>query len=55
MSLNLTFGAQDVRVLEDETVFSGYFSVRRLTLRHRCFAGGWSETQVREVFVGVVG
>jgi ADP-ribose pyrophosphatase len=50
VSLQLTFGAQDVRVLEDQTVFSGYFAVRRLTLQHRVFAGGWSQPFVREVF-----
>ena len=46
----LRFGAQDVRVLKEETAWSGYFSIRRLTLQYRCFAGGWSEPQVREVF-----
>jgi ADP-ribose pyrophosphatase len=50
MGPQLRFGAQDVRVLEEETAWSGYFSVRRLTLQYRCFAGGWSEPQVREVF-----
>jgi ADP-ribose pyrophosphatase len=50
MSLQLTFGAQDVRVLDNQKVFSGYFAVRRLTLQHRQFAGGWSEAIVREVF-----
>ncbi len=46
----LTFGAQDVRILHDEKVFSGHFSVRRLTLQHRCFGGGWSRPLVRELF-----
>ena len=50
MSLELTFGAQDVRILEDEAAFTGYFSVRRLTLQHRRFDGGWSGPLVREVF-----
>ena len=50
MGPKLTFGAQDVRILERETVFAGYFSVRRLTLQHRCFGGGWSAPMVREVF-----
>lgn len=50
MSLELTFGAQDVRILEDVAAFSGHFSVRRLTLQHRCFGGGWSKPLVREVF-----
>ena len=50
MAPSLRFGAQDVRVLEDEHVYSGHFSIRRLTLQHRRFAGGWSEPIMREVF-----
>ncbi|MEZ5572008.1 MAG: NUDIX domain-containing protein [Halioglobus sp.] len=50
MSPELTFGSQDVRVLENDIVFSGHFSMRRLTLQHRRFAGGWSQPIVREVF-----
>lgn len=50
MSLELKFGAQDVRVLDEQAVWSGHFSMRRLTLQHRRFAGGWSDPVVREVF-----
>lgn len=50
MSLVLKFGAQDVRVLDDQTVWSGHFRMRRLTVRHRQFAGGWSAPITREVF-----
>ncbi|RLA45429.1 MAG: ADP-ribose diphosphatase [Gammaproteobacteria bacterium] len=50
MILQLKFGAQDVRVLDEETAWSGHFAVRKLTLQHRRFAGGWSEPLVREVF-----
>ncbi len=50
MPLELTFGAQDVRVLEEQTAWSGHFAVRKLTLQHRRFAGGWSAPLVREVF-----
>ncbi|HEY6131248.1 MAG TPA: NUDIX domain-containing protein [Halioglobus sp.] len=46
----MKYRAQDVRVLDDQTVWSGYFSMRRLTLQHRRFAGGWSDPVVREVF-----
>jgi ADP-ribose pyrophosphatase len=49
-SFELQFGAQDVRVLEDQAVWSGHFSMRRLTLQHRRFAGGWSDPVVREIF-----
>jgi ADP-ribose pyrophosphatase len=50
MPLELKFGAQDVRVLQEQIAWSGHFAVRKLTLQHRCFAGGWSEPLVREVF-----
>ncbi|NND69190.1 MAG: NUDIX domain-containing protein [Halioglobus sp.] len=46
----LRFGAQDVKILEDERAYDGHFKVRRLTLTHKRFAGGWSEPVLREVF-----
>lgn len=49
-AFKLTFGAEDVRLLKEEAVFSGHFSVRRVTLEHRLFAGGWSGPLVREIF-----
>ena len=50
MPPELTFGAQDVRVLNEETAYQGYFSIRRLTLQYKAFDGGWVEPQVREIF-----
>jgi ADP-ribose pyrophosphatase len=50
MALELQFTARDVRLLDDQTVWSGYYSMRRITLQHRRFAGGWSDPIVREVF-----
>jgi len=50
MAVELKFGAQDVRVLERQSAWSGHFAVSRLTLQHRRFAGGWSEPLVREIF-----
>ncbi len=50
MSHELRFGAQDVRILQCEIAYQGHFTLRRLTLQHRCFAGGWSEPLVRELF-----
>lgn len=49
-AFKLTFGAEDVRLLKEEAVFSGHFSVHRVTLEHRLFAGGWSGPLVREIF-----
>jgi ADP-ribose pyrophosphatase len=50
VSVKLRFGSQDVRVLEEQSVWSGHFAVRRLTLQHKRFAGGWSAPVLREVF-----
>jgi ADP-ribose pyrophosphatase len=50
MSFELKFGAQDVRLLDEQTVWSGHYAMRRLTLQHRRFAGDWSDPLVREVF-----
>jgi ADP-ribose pyrophosphatase len=50
MPHELKFGAQDVRVLDDQTVWSGHYTMRKLTLQHRCFAGAWSDPLVRELF-----
>ncbi len=50
MALELRFGAQDVRVLKSEVAYDGHFELRKLTLQHRCFAGGWSQPLVRELF-----
>jgi ADP-ribose pyrophosphatase len=49
-AMQLSFGAQDVRLREDSQAHSGYFSVRRLVLSHRLFAGGWSDPLTRELF-----
>ncbi|HSO41318.1 MAG TPA: NUDIX domain-containing protein [Rhodospirillales bacterium] len=43
-------GEDDVEIESRETVFSGYFRVDQYRLRHRLFAGGWSDSAGREVF-----
>ncbi len=50
MPFELSFGAQDVRVLEDQLAWSGHYAMRRLTLQYRSFTGGWNEPVQREVF-----
>lgn len=46
----MTFSRADVELLEQKTVFRGYFRIDRYRLRHRLFAGGWSGEVVREIF-----
>lgn len=49
----------DVQVLDHQIPFQGYYRIETFTLRHRLFAGGWSEPMRREMLerghaVGVV-
>lgn len=50
MSFRLRFAAGDVRLLQTERVFDGYFAIDRITVQHRGFAGGWCDPVTREVF-----
>lgn len=50
MALELNFTSQDVKILSDDTVYQGHFSMRKLSLQHRLFDGGWSEPLARELF-----
>ncbi len=42
---------QDVKVIEQETVYRGYAAVEKYSLQHKLFAGGWSEIFTRELLV----
>ena len=41
---------KDFEVLEETTVFNGFFKLTRLRLRHTLFQGGWSGDLIRELF-----
>lgn len=45
-----SFQATDLEILDKTTVFQGFFRIERWQLRHKCFAGGWSQPMVREIF-----
>ena len=45
------FTRDDVEVLDRRPVWQGFFRMDLLRLRHRLFAGGWSEEMKRELFV----
>jgi ADP-ribose pyrophosphatase len=45
------FSRKDVEILSSDTVYSGFFTVRKICLRHRLFRGGWSHPIERELFV----
>lgn len=43
-------GAQDLQVMEETTLFRGFYHMVKYRLRHRLFAGGWSDPVERELF-----
>ncbi|PVY70356.1 ADP-ribose pyrophosphatase [Tamilnaduibacter salinus] len=45
------FTSDDVRIESQETVFEGFFRMGRLRLSHARFAGGYTETIQRELFL----
>lgn len=45
-----SFSATDLEIIDKSTVFQGFFRIERWQLRHKCFAGGWSEVMTRELF-----
>lgn len=45
-----SFAPDDVKIVERQTVYQGYFRIDRYRLRHRLFAGGWSDVMMRELF-----
>ena len=49
MSNRRRFTRSDVDVIEDVTVFDGFWKLAVLSLRHRLFAGGWSTSLTREL------
>ena len=44
------FGREDLQLLAEEVGYKGFFRLLRLRLRHKLFAGGWSEEITRELF-----
>ncbi len=40
----------DIEILEKTVCYDGYFRLERYRLRHRLFAGGWSDEIARELF-----
>lgn len=44
------FGKEDVEIVEQKPVFEGFFRMLHYRIRHKLFAGGWSQTFSRELF-----
>ena len=44
------FSKTDVEIISEEVPFQGFFSMKRYTLRHKLFEGGWTDVMTRECF-----
>lgn len=42
---------KDVKILNQDTVYNGFFRMEKYHLQHTLFAGGWSSEITRELFV----
>ncbi len=45
-----SFQQTDLQILDQRTVFQGFFQINEYKIRHRLFNGGWSEVVTREMF-----
>jgi len=45
-----TYQKDDAKVHKKETCYQGFFRMSKLTLQHKLFKGGWSDTFTREMF-----
>lgn len=47
----ITFTRDDLELLDEKTVFQGFFTMKKIQFRHKLFAGGWSQVVTREVLI----
>ena len=45
------FTQKDVIVEKKESLYEGFFKMEKITLKHRLFDGGWSQSMTREIMV----
>ena len=45
------FAQEDSELIARDTCFKGFFKIDRFELRHKLFAGGWSNVIEREIFI----
>jgi len=48
---NTAFTKADYTLLKEQTSYQGFFSLNKLQLKHRLFAGGWTPVINRELFI----
>ena len=51
MSIRPQFSNQDVEVLTTNKLYDGFFKMVQYKVKHKLFAGGWSDVVTREIFM----
>ncbi|PVX42974.1 ADP-ribose pyrophosphatase [Pasteurella langaaensis DSM 22999] len=51
MSEITQFTQNDIEIIKDESLYKGFFNMRKIHFRHKLFAGGWSGEVTRELLV----
>ena len=46
----LQYSNEDAKILNEETVFKGFFEMKRIQVQHKLFDGTWSRVLSREMF-----
>ncbi|GAM67737.1 ADP-ribose pyrophosphatase [Vibrio sp. JCM 19236] len=44
-----SYSNQDVEIIEQETLYQGFFKMVKYRFRHKLFEGGWSDIVQREL------
>lgn len=47
---DVTYGKEDLRIVNKQPLYKGFFKCNKYTLKHRLFSGGWSPEIQREMF-----
>jgi ADP-ribose pyrophosphatase len=50
MMKSLQYSNEDAKILNEETVFKGFFEMKRIQVQHKLFDGTWSRVLSREMF-----
>ena len=50
MQDKLHYTIKDVQIINEASVYQGFFEIKKFKLKHRLFSGGWSKELHRELF-----
>lgn len=47
---HISYGKEDLKIVNKQSLYKGFFQCNKYTLKHKLFAGGWSPEIQREIF-----